>query len=178
MMAMPSPPAPVRAAAMPGPPASAPPSARSGTPIFSAIRNLFSARTQPTKPAKADIPPASAPEPEDLLMDLAQQLEPDGGMPGKNDFERMVRSLVAVLALLIEGHTPTAGAFRNHAQRLMRFLETSAFPSLNTRDRRTLNDALAWIKKGVAPPWKIGDLMAFKEKEAWDRITKLVTSAY
>jgi Ca-activated chloride channel family protein len=177
MMAMPSPPPPVRAAAMPGPPppASAPPSARAGMPILSTIRNLFSARTQPAKPAKAEKVPPSAPEPEDLLMDLAQQLEPDGGMPGKNDSERVVRSLAAVLALLIEGHTPTAGAFRNHAQRLMRFLETSAFPSLITRERRTLNDALAWIKKGVAPPWKPEELLAWKETEAWKRIAKLVT---
>jgi hypothetical protein len=114
--------------------------------------------------------------PEDMLLDLAQQLEPDGGMPGKNDFDRVVRSLVAVLAFLIEGHTSTAGAFRTHVQRLMHFLETSAFHSLDTQQRRTLNDALGWIKKGMAPPWKLGDLLAWEETEALDRLMKLVTS--
>jgi Ca-activated chloride channel family protein len=114
--------------------------------------------------------------PEDMLLDLAQQLEPDGGMPGKNDFERVVRSLVAVLAFLIEGHTATDGAFRTHVQRLMHFLETSAFHSLDTQQRRTLNDALGWIKKGTAPPWKLGDLLAWEETEALDRLMKLVTT--
>jgi hypothetical protein len=131
-------------------------------------------------PASVPVPPqsvASTPGPEDMLMDLAQQLEPDGGMPGKNDFERAGRSLVAVLAFLIEGHTTTAGAFRSHVQRLTRFLETSALPLLTLQQRRTVNDALAWIKKGSAPPWKLGDLLDWKEKEAWDRIAKLVTPA-
>jgi hypothetical protein len=94
-------------------------------------------------------------------------------MAGKNDFERVVRSLVAVLAFLIEGHTTTAGAFRSHVQRLVYFLETSAFPSLDTPQRHTLEEALAYIKKGVAPPWKLGDLLAWEEKEAWDRIARL-----
>jgi len=68
--------------------------------------------------------------PEDLLLDLARKLEPDGGMPGRDDFERFVRSIVAVLAFMIEGHTATVGAFRTHVQRLMRFLDTSAVPAL------------------------------------------------
>ena len=110
-----------------------------------------------------------------MLLDLARQIEPDGGMPGMNDFERVVRSLVAVLAFLIEGQTTMAGAFRNHVQRLMHFLETSPFPSLSTQQRRPLNNALGWIKKGNAPPWKLEDLLACEEREAWDRVTKLVT---
>jgi Mg-chelatase subunit ChlD len=142
----------------------------------SRISNSVRSRLSRGKSEEADKPLATAPAPEDMLMDLAGQLEPDGGMPGKSEFERVVRSLVAVLAFLIEGHTTTAGAFRTHVQRLMRFLETSAFPSLNTQQRRTLNEVLGWIKKGLTPPWKLGDLLAWKEKEAWERITKLATA--
>ena len=139
--------------------------------ISSSVRKRF----HRGKPVEAQKPLETALGPEDMLLDLAQKLEPDGGMPGKNDFERVVRSLVALLAFLIEGHTTTAGAFRTHVQRLMHFLETSAFVLLSTQQRRTLNDALGWIKKGMAPPWKLGDLLACEEKEAWDRITRLVT---
>jgi hypothetical protein len=122
----------------------------------------------------ADKPLGTALGPEDMLLDLARQIEPDGGMPGKNDFERVVRSLVAVLAFLIEGHTTTGGAFRTHVQRLMHFLETSPFPSLGTQQRRPLNDALGWIKKGNAPPWKLEDLLAWEGTEALDRLMELV----
>jgi hypothetical protein len=161
-------------------PSAAAPAARpmpGGTPpilgrISGSMRALFQ-RGKPEEAAKlAETPRA----PEDMLLDLAGELEPDGGMAGKSDFERVLRSLVAVLAFLIEGHTTTAGAFRTHVQRLMHFLETSAFPSLNTEQRQTLKGALEWIRKGVAPPWQLGELLACEEKEAWDRITRLVTA--
>jgi Ca-activated chloride channel family protein len=174
--AMPSPrhaiPSPPPLPCAPPPP---PRGAGAGVSLRSFIERAVRHRIQSGIPARADKPLASAPTPEDMLMDLAGQLEPDGGMPGKTDSERVARSLVAVLAFLTEGHTTTAGAFRTHVQRLMRYLETSPFPSLSAQQRRTLNDALAWIKKGNAPPWKLGDLLACKETEAWNRITKLVT---
>ncbi len=116
------------------------------------------------------------PTSEDMLLDLARRLEPDGGMPGKNDFERVVRSLAAVLAFMIEGHTAMAGAFRAHVQRLMRFLETSAFPSLAATDRLALSEVLAWIKKRPKPTWKTSELLAWNETEAWERIRQTVRS--
>lgn len=152
------------------------PMARGAAPILSRMSGSVRALFQRGKPEEGGILEETSLAPEDILLDLARQLEPDGGMAGKNDFERVVRSLVAVLAFLIEGHTTAAGAFRTHVQRLMHFLETSAFASLNTQQRRTVNDALGWIKKGIAPPWKLGDLLAYKETEAWDRITTLVTA--
>ena len=127
---------------------------------------------------RLELPRAFPAEPtsEDLLLDLARKLEPDGGMPGKNDFERVVRSVVAVLAFMIEGHTVTAGAFRAHVQRLMHFLETSASRSLAATDRQVLNEALAWIKKSPKPSWKISELLAWNEAEAWDRIRQTTGS--
>jgi Ca-activated chloride channel family protein len=139
-----------------------------------AVPSFARMRIPPGKPRMADKPLGTALGPEDMLLDLARQIEPDGGMPGKNDFERVVRSLVAVLAFLIEGHTTTGGAFRTHVQRLMHFLETSPFPSLGTQQRRPLNDALGWIKKGNAPPWKLEDLLAWEGTEALDRLMELV----
>jgi Ca-activated chloride channel family protein len=150
------------------------PSARGAAPKLGRasgpLRKLF----RRGKAEEAGVEEATSLAPEDMLLDLAGQLEPDGGMAGKNDFERVVRSLVGVLAFLIEGNTTIAGAFRSHVQRLLHFLETSAFPSLNALQRRTLNEALAWIKKGVAPPWNLVDLLAWQEKEAWYRIARLV----
>jgi Ca-activated chloride channel family protein len=151
------------------------PIAHAAASTVSRISSSMRKRFRHGKPVEAEKPLETALGPEDLLLDLAQQLEPDGGMPGKNDFERVVRSLVALLAFLIEGHTTTAGAFRTHVQRLMHFLETSAFGSLNTQQRRSLNDALEWIKKGNAPPWKLDDLLAWEETEALDRLMRLVT---
>jgi len=94
-------------------------------------------------------------------------------MPGKNDFERMVRSLVAVLAFLIEGHTSSSGAFRAHVQRLMRYLETAKFPALRTQDRDGLSAALAWIKQGKKPNWGLTELLGWKADEAWTRIAQI-----
>jgi Ca-activated chloride channel family protein len=172
---------PMAAMALPGwgggvaaPAGIAPPSARRVALKLGRVSGPLRALFQRGKPEEAGVEEETSLAPEDILLDLAAQLEPDGGMAGKNDFERLVRSLVAVLAFLIEGHTTAAGAFRSHVPRLMHFLETFAFPSLNTPQRRTLNEALAWIKKGVAPPWKLAELLACPEKEAWDRITRLV----
>jgi Ca-activated chloride channel family protein len=169
--AMPSP------RAMPGPPPPPSPKAGASVPALSRITKAVLEHVRRGKPEAPVKPLESALGPEDLLLDLAQKLEPDGGMPGKNDSERVERSLVAVLGFMVEGHTATAGAFRTHVQRLMHFLQTSAFPSLTTREQWTLNDALAWIKKGTAPPCKLRDLLAWKEAEAWHQITMLVTQA-
>ena len=111
-----------------------------------------------------------------MLLDLARQLEPDGGMPGKNDSERAERSLIAVLAFLIEGHTATAGAFRTHVQRLLHFLEASELPGLSDLQRRVLGSALARIKRGDAPPkWEVGELLACKDRKAWAKIAEFTT---
>jgi Ca-activated chloride channel family protein len=168
---MPSMPIPVPPlAAMPGPPL--PSDDEVPASLFRRAAALFHAK-QPELPA-VPFPPSAEPSAEDLLLDLARKLEPDGGMPGKNDFERVVRSLAAVLAFMIEGHTATAGAFRAHVERLMHFLETSAFPALAAADRQALNEVLAWIKKSPKPAWKLSELLAWNEAEAWKRIGQSV----
>ena len=127
-------------------------------------------------PAPADageVAPPSAPDPEDRLLELAGQLEPDGGMPGASDFERAVRTLVAVLAFLSEGHTASSGAFRIHVQRLTQFLETSGFASLADKQSRTARSGLQWIQAGKPAPRNIWDLLDLPAAEAWTRIEEL-----
>ncbi len=149
--------------------------AKAPTSLFQKAAALFRRSERDERFEGAAVAPTK-PTSEDMLLDLARNLEPDGGMPGKNDFARVVRSLVAVLAFLIEGHTASTGAFRTHVQRLLHFLETSAFPSLSPADRQTLNEALAWTKKSAKPSWKVSELLAWKEPEAWEKIRQAMES--
>ena len=145
---------------------------------LSAINSLRATKP-PARAAKLQPPEATLqPErqPEDGLLDLAQRLEPDGGNPGKDDFERMVRSLVAVLAFLIEGHTNTTGAFRAHVQRLTNLLETAPFPSLSTQQRDARRAAPAWMKQAKKPTWRLSEVLTWDVDEAWNQMTRLIGS--
>jgi hypothetical protein len=59
----------------------------------------------------------------DALLELAAKLEPDGGMPGRDEEERVQATILALLAFLAEGHTERSGIFRSHVRRLVAFLE-------------------------------------------------------
>jgi hypothetical protein len=65
------------------------------------------------------------PPEDDPLMDLIARLEPDGGMPGGSESERLLRSAAALLCLLAAGHSRSRGAFRMHVGRLMDYLRHS-----------------------------------------------------
>jgi Ca-activated chloride channel family protein len=65
-----------------------------------------------------------AKEAADRLLELAAQIEPDGGMPGDSEEERVQATILALLAFLAEGHTEVSGIFRSHVRRLMEFLES------------------------------------------------------
>lgn len=58
------------------------------------------------------------------LILLLAEMDPDGGMPGRSLEDRLRRSAHALLCLLENGHSPTAGALRSHAARLVQFLES------------------------------------------------------
>jgi hypothetical protein len=83
---------------------------------------------------------------DDSLMDLASQLEPDGGMPGSNASERAARSVAALLAFVSAGHTLTNGAFRSHVARLAEYLKSTKVP-----DRTAIDLALAAARSGKVP---------------------------
>jgi len=62
---------------------------------------------------------------EDLLVQLAARIEPDGGMPGADDEERWFATAIVLLCLLEAGHTARQGAFRAHFARLFEFLKAA-----------------------------------------------------
>lgn len=79
-------------------------------------RNMFT-KLFSESPVRSD-----AMAPSDALFDLAASLEDDGGMPGNTLDERVLRTVLAVLAFLIGGHSRDHGAFRSHVRRLVDFL--------------------------------------------------------
>jgi hypothetical protein len=57
----------------------------------------------------------------EMALSLVTRIEPDGGLPGDNEQERVVRTLVSVLFLLnLEART--GRSFRPHMERLLRYL--------------------------------------------------------
>ena len=85
----------------------------------------------------------------DPLMDLASELEPDGGMPGDSDSVRAARSVAAVLALVAAGHTLTGGAFRSHVARLVKFLKSAG--GVSAGERALIGRAIEAASSGAAP---------------------------
>ena len=70
---------------------------------------------------------------ENLLLELAGRIEPDGGMPGKDDEERWVATATALFCFMDRGHTATSGAFRAHVSRLLAFLQAAESTATDER---------------------------------------------
>ena len=120
------------------------------TPAFSRS-SLFSriarrARPSATPPMQK---PADSVSELDALMDLAAQLEPDGGMPGPTPSERAGRTIAALLAFAAAGHTTSAGAFRSHVARLVEFLKSPG--GVSAQEKRFIDRALQSVAIGKAP---------------------------
>ena len=63
-------------------------------------------------------------DPGDHLLQLASSIEPDGGMPGNNEEERVLATILALLQFMAEGHSVKQGAFRAHVGKIVAFLES------------------------------------------------------
>ncbi len=125
-----------------------------GAPVQAALAApLGRRRTPPStvgRPLMTAIVPSAAkapdgglpapPEPIDGLMDLAAQLEPDGGMPGRNESVRAKSTAEALLTLVEAGHTLTTGAFRIHVGRMVAFLK--ALTGLRAKDQELVDRAI------------------------------------
>jgi Ca-activated chloride channel family protein len=88
-------------------------------------------------------------KPDEVLLELASRMEPDGGLPGPDSDSRAGASLVALLAFLSQGHTARSGTFRSHVARLLAFLK-----SLNTvskQRRQTMATILGKVEAGWHP---------------------------
>ena len=117
---------------------------------------------------------------DDLLVQLAGRIEPDGGMPGKDDEERWVATATALLCFLVEGHTPKSGAFRVHVKKLLAFLQVAPSTATDERKRRLIEQA----QLGIAPTgdWmkKARTLVEGKPvaaREFWQAAIKELTTA-
>ena len=68
---------------------------------------------------------------DDLLMTLSGMLEPDGGMPGKKDEQRIANSLAALLLFYQHGNRVNCGTFRMHVDKLIQFLTPQRLQKLH-----------------------------------------------
>jgi hypothetical protein len=86
---------------------------------------------------------------EDVLLALASRMDSDGGMPGKNLESRAGATVIALLAFLSQGHTPTSGAFRSHVVRLVSFLKS--LTGLSGQEQRIVSAIIELAQRGTAP---------------------------
>ncbi len=91
----------------------------------------------------------------DRLMDLSIRIEPDGGMPGEKEEERILVSLLLLLAFLANGDDLRSGAFRSHVARLVDFLERELPAGLPEEKLRVAKETLRRVRerKPAAGPW-------------------------
>lgn len=87
--------------------------------------------------------------PEEILLDLASRMDSDGGISGENRESRASASVIALLAFLSQGHTPTHGAFRSHVARLVSFLQS--LTGLPSHQLQVVEAVIDLAHKGRAP---------------------------
>ncbi len=58
----------------------------------------------------------------DRLLELSIHIEADGGMPGSDQRERILYTLLTLLAFLQHGHTVLSGSLRVHVRRMLEYL--------------------------------------------------------
>jgi hypothetical protein len=107
-------------------------------------------------------------KPDDVLLELASQIEPDGGMPGPDDDSRARASLVALLAFLSQGHTARSGVFRSHVERLLEFLES--LDAVSKQHRQTVSAILEKVEAGwhLAGDWST---LTLNSAHSWDELS-------
>ncbi len=120
---------------------------------------------------------ASAPgEKSAELVELAAEIEPDGGMPGSTDHERILATLLALLRLLEEGHSLTSGAFRVHVQRLVAFLE-ARIPTLGEERKKIAAAVVEMAKAGESVPGEWTATQAANAAAQWRQIQRALRAA-
>ena len=90
-------------------------------------------------------------------MEFAGRLLPDGGLPGQNPEERLVRSLILLVAFLAFGHTAQDSAFRLHIQKLVAFIEKELPRVTPDKRRERIERIIARARRGESFPNLLGD---------------------
>ncbi len=122
----------------------------SAPPAASGVLGTMLSRAFQAMPRAEAVRPVAEP-PADPMFELAAAIEPDGGMPGRDDEDRLLRTIAALLVFLAEGNTPSSGPFRSHVQRLIAFLEHAAVPR-----RQPIVDRVLEIARGGQPVPRLG----------------------
>jgi len=101
------------------------------------------------------VEPARLVTTEDVLLELARRIEPDGGLPGESHEDRVLASLLAVLLFAQEGHTAGAGAFMPHVQRLLTFLKKADLSSFSAEQQALVAQVLNRLAQpgALRGPW-------------------------
>jgi len=89
---------------------------------------------------------------EDVLIELAALIEPDGGLPGHSEKERILSTLLALHLFAAEGHTVGRGAFALHVGRLVSYLQAADVSLFDEKQRRAIEDSIQAVNKGEAVP--------------------------
>src|SRR5438034_1660642 len=100
-------------------------------------------------------------------------------MWGKNIEERVLSSVVALLCFLEKGHTPKAGTFRAHVERLISFLESELVRSLSCEQQMSVDKIIKLARSGRALPGDWCQLLTkpptgSATKELWARIDNVL----
>jgi Ca-activated chloride channel family protein len=94
---------------------------------------------------------------EDILLSIASQISPDGGLPGRDQDTRIALTLLAFLAFYELERTASAPSpFVVHMQKLKEFLLHADRSGLEPHHERILEQTLAKVNAGepVFGPWK------------------------
>ena len=146
-------------------------SAPRGTARFSAAVQDLLDQLAPCETATEPPAPPYAPR-HDTLVDLAALLEADGGMPGSDESERILKTLLALLALAAEGHSPSSGPFRLHVKRMMEFVESRLPGALSGEQasaaRRVVEAARAGRSAGQVSLEGIVEALLEGQEVDWD----------
>ncbi len=82
------------------------------------------------------------------LIDLLGLLEPDGGAPGDTLEERILGTVLILLAAVAEGSTRKEGPYRAHIGRMLSFLEANLPGGLDTEKHKAVRAAIAAAEAG------------------------------
>jgi Ca-activated chloride channel family protein len=136
------------------------------------FKGLFRRRKEATDASADAARPGETPE--EILLGLASRMDPDGGMPGENSELRASATVIALLAFLSHGHTPTRGAFRSHVARLVSFL--TSLTGLPSHQQELVAAAIELTRKGTAPA---GDWITLTQTSGshWTEVERVVLNS-
>jgi hypothetical protein len=84
---------------------------------------------------------------DDILIDLASQIESDGGMPGKTQKKRAANTLIAVMLFAAGQNTMNSGIFSIHVGRLLAYLESFNDCSLTSEELKIIKSIVEAFRK-------------------------------